>query len=299
VQQVIYAPFGEVVKERNQNWNNNVPAYLFNAKELDEESGMYYFEARYMKPPTFISRDPLYEQYVYLSPYAFCENSPTRYTDPSGMFTWEPEVTSDGKTQYKAEKGDNMTTFRQQYGLDATTSGKILGTAGITKNEEIKPGTTISGDAVKKVTGSDVLKLDWNSPQATNQRNANHIMFCMLHAKQTKNYNATGSVSLHNYVTNMLIPASGINFDNVRIPLLGGGTMPVDRMSIAPSSTLGKDLLIMSSGIEGGPFKRRDGSSFYNYKYDSGKNPYAGSRFRAITIAYPSAYYDDFDNSYR
>jgi RHS repeat-associated protein len=84
VQQVLYAPFGEVVKERNQNWNNNVPAYLFNAKELDEESGMYYFEARYMKPPTFISRDVLFESKPFMSPYAYCANNPIVMIDPDG-----------------------------------------------------------------------------------------------------------------------------------------------------------------------------------------------------------------------
>ena len=37
--------------------------YAFNAKELDEENGMYYYSARYYAPPTFISRDPLFEKY--------------------------------------------------------------------------------------------------------------------------------------------------------------------------------------------------------------------------------------------
>jgi RHS repeat-associated protein len=71
-------------KYQPENWNNNVPAYLFNAKELDEESGMYYFEARYMKPPMFIQRDPKFERYPHLSPYSAMANSPLRYVDPTG-----------------------------------------------------------------------------------------------------------------------------------------------------------------------------------------------------------------------
>ena len=62
-----------------------LPNYAFNAKELDEESGMYYYEARYMNPPTFISRDPLFEQKPWLSPYHYCSNNPVGRVDPSGM----------------------------------------------------------------------------------------------------------------------------------------------------------------------------------------------------------------------
>ena len=64
-----------------------VPKYLLNAKELDEESGLYYYEARYLdsKHGTFNSRDPLFEKYFWMSPYAYCMNNPLRYIDPTGM----------------------------------------------------------------------------------------------------------------------------------------------------------------------------------------------------------------------
>jgi RHS repeat-associated protein len=86
VQQVLYAPFGEVITEYNAYWHNGlVPDYMFNAKELDEESGMYYYEARYYNPPTFISRDPLFEQKPFMSPYAYCRNNPLNMIDPDGQ----------------------------------------------------------------------------------------------------------------------------------------------------------------------------------------------------------------------
>ncbi len=48
VQHVEYVPFGEVfIEERNNTWNT---PYLFNAKELDEETGLYYYGARYYNP---------------------------------------------------------------------------------------------------------------------------------------------------------------------------------------------------------------------------------------------------------
>ena len=55
----LYAPFGEITTEYAPLWQNGtLPKYAFNAKELDEETGMYYYEARYYKPPVFTSRDP-------------------------------------------------------------------------------------------------------------------------------------------------------------------------------------------------------------------------------------------------
>ena len=81
----LYAPFGEITTEYNVNFGSSViPKYSFNAKELDEETGMYYYEARYYKPPVFTSRDPLFEKYFWMSPYAYCANNPVKYVDPSG-----------------------------------------------------------------------------------------------------------------------------------------------------------------------------------------------------------------------
>ena len=81
----LYAPLGEITTEYNINFGNNViPKYAFNAKELDEETGMYYYEARYYAPPVFTSRDALFEKYFWMSPYTYCANNPVKYVDPTG-----------------------------------------------------------------------------------------------------------------------------------------------------------------------------------------------------------------------
>ena len=81
----LYAPFGEITTEYNSTFGNDIiPKYSFNAKELDDETGMYYYEARYYKPPVFTSRDPMFEKYFWMSPYAYCANNPVKYVDPSG-----------------------------------------------------------------------------------------------------------------------------------------------------------------------------------------------------------------------
>ena len=86
VQSFLYAPYGEIISEYNTHaMGDAFPKYAFNAKELDEETGMYYYEARYYAPPVFTSRDPMFEKYFWMSPYAYCANSPVKYVDPSGM----------------------------------------------------------------------------------------------------------------------------------------------------------------------------------------------------------------------
>ena len=85
VQSFLYAPYGEIISEYNTHvMGEAFPKYSFNAKELDEETGMYYYEARYYAPPVFTSRDPMFEKYFWMTPYAYCANNPVKYVDPSG-----------------------------------------------------------------------------------------------------------------------------------------------------------------------------------------------------------------------
>ena len=108
VQGFLYAPFGEITNEYNSSFGNNVlPKYSFNAKELDEETGMYYYEARYMAPPVFISRDPLFEKYPTFSPYAYCANNPVNAIDPDGRDVWK--VSDDGQIERSASDGGKHT----------------------------------------------------------------------------------------------------------------------------------------------------------------------------------------------
>jgi RHS repeat-associated protein len=87
-----YFPFGESWVEESTNTQRT--PYLFSGKELDEETGLYYYGARYYDPRTsqFISTDPLLQSSpgsattmpALISLYAYAANNPLRYTDPSG-----------------------------------------------------------------------------------------------------------------------------------------------------------------------------------------------------------------------
>jgi len=91
-----YFPFGESWVEENTNQQRT--PYLFSAKELDEETGLYYFGARYYDPRTSVwqSADPILGQYlnakvnngvyqsININLYRYAAQNPLRITDPDG-----------------------------------------------------------------------------------------------------------------------------------------------------------------------------------------------------------------------
>ncbi len=83
----ISLPYGETMAE--QQWMSAYEnPYKFNAKELDAETGLYYYGARYYNPKLSIwySVDPMTGATPIKSPYEYAFSNPVRYTDPTGMY---------------------------------------------------------------------------------------------------------------------------------------------------------------------------------------------------------------------
>src|SRR5574340_319760 len=98
---VEYFPFGETWVQEHSNTQRT--PYLYTGKELDEETGLYYYGARYYDPRTSVwqSADPILDDYlsgkrgmggVYTPPnlnlYAYSHTNPLIYSDPDGRETW-------------------------------------------------------------------------------------------------------------------------------------------------------------------------------------------------------------------
>ena len=79
-----YLPYGELLVDEHSS-SEEMP-YKFNGKQFDEETGLYYYGARYMNPITSLwyGVDPLAEKNSHISSYVVCSNNPIMRIDPDG-----------------------------------------------------------------------------------------------------------------------------------------------------------------------------------------------------------------------
>jgi RHS repeat-associated protein len=103
-----FYPFGEVRVKRDVGAPKGPASvkYLFTQKEKDEESGLQYFEARYLAAGLgrFNRVDPLAsgmpDDWISspqkLNHYSYCLNNPLRWTDPDGCDVGQPDSTRNG-----------------------------------------------------------------------------------------------------------------------------------------------------------------------------------------------------------
>ena len=90
-----YLPFGEIFLDEHAN-TKKIP-YLYNGKELDEETGFYYYGARYFSAmeARFLSVDRFADKFSYQSGYLYAGNNPIRYIDLNGDFNISPKFKKD------------------------------------------------------------------------------------------------------------------------------------------------------------------------------------------------------------
>ena len=95
-QQMDYVPYGEVFLEKRSTDPDvdYFTPYKFNGKELDEETGLYYYGARYMNPKLSIwyGTDPMKDNSPDISCYGFCSNNPINKVDPNGKADYYSKI---------------------------------------------------------------------------------------------------------------------------------------------------------------------------------------------------------------
>ena len=79
-----YLPYGELLVDEHSS-SEDLP-YKFNGKQFDDETGLYYYGARYMNPMASLwyGVDPLAEKYNSIGGYVYCIGNPIRLVDPDG-----------------------------------------------------------------------------------------------------------------------------------------------------------------------------------------------------------------------
>ena len=109
-----YLPYGELLVDEHSS-SEEMP-YKFNGKELDEETGLYYYGARYMDPKIsmWLGVDPLAEKSLNTSSYIYCKNNPVQLVDPTGM-KWEKPKEAEA---LKAKIDNKVASLRTQISKD-------------------------------------------------------------------------------------------------------------------------------------------------------------------------------------
>ena len=79
-----YLPYGELLVDEHSS-SEDLP-YKFNGKQFDDETGLYYYGARYLNPMASVwyGVDPLAEKYQFLGSYVYCSANPIKIIDVDG-----------------------------------------------------------------------------------------------------------------------------------------------------------------------------------------------------------------------
>ena len=138
-QRIEYTPYGETWVEKTSNSGSEFLPYRFTGKEVDQETGLYYYGARYLDPKysMWISTDPALGEYIpemgkgnakdsgslpgmggvynhiNFHLYHYAGNNPVKYTDPDGR---------SGKLTIYSMRGDNPLSYDPVTYEDYSTS---------------------------------------------------------------------------------------------------------------------------------------------------------------------------------
>lgn len=79
-----YLPYGELLMDEHTS-SEDMP-YKFNGKQFDDETGLYYYGARYLNPMASIwyGMDPLVEKYSNISGFCYVKDNPLKFVDFKG-----------------------------------------------------------------------------------------------------------------------------------------------------------------------------------------------------------------------
>ena len=164
--------------------------YKFNAKELDEETGNYYYGARYYDPKwsVWLSVDPMAEKYPGWSPYNYTLQNPVRYVDPTGMVVENPDdYYIDSKTgKLLGQDGANTDKIRT---IDANTFNNVKannnGTTSSQATEQLQANSSLV-TVNKNQVDSDITTIN---NETISDQSAERQLYLLLSYKQDDNGN--------------------------------------------------------------------------------------------------------------
>ena len=154
-----YLPYGELLVDEHSS-SEDMP-YKFNGKELDEETGLYYYGARYMDPKIsmWLGVDPLMEKYPEISPYSYCANNPIIAVDLHGDSITTTVLTTNGATGIESTKYSYGKDANGTYGFLDNNGKLYFGTDGFVNSltsalNELRTGGEVGNDLVSELANS-------------------------------------------------------------------------------------------------------------------------------------------------
>ncbi|NDV97147.1 RHS repeat-associated core domain-containing protein [Dysgonomonas sp. 521] len=163
IQKNHYYPFGTAFAETSKTEQGKQP-YKYNGKELDAMHGvnLYDYSARYMDSQIgrFTSVDPLAEKYYSISPYAYCNNNPLKYIDPTGMSPDTARVYTEtirgGHAWISVGEGDDMIVYSYGPMTSSYSKGHAITGKGLLSKYT---GTAAKGYLDQKMKDTDMTSV--------------------------------------------------------------------------------------------------------------------------------------------
>lgn len=106
-------PWGENLENQfAKNYTSFSSRFRFNGKEWDEETGNYYYGARYYDPKisVWLSVDPMSSRDPGLTPYHYVKNNPVNLIDPTGL-TWDTPKDKETADNARQSVGNTITSL--------------------------------------------------------------------------------------------------------------------------------------------------------------------------------------------
>jgi RHS repeat-associated protein len=246
-QHVEYLPFGETLADEHVNFNT---PYKFNAKELDDETGLYYYGARYYDPriSVWLGVDPMSDKYPSWSAFAYCLDNPIRFIDPDGSqvgdyVKWNGKrIGNDGYSDDKVHlisSGESIKTIRTNtkagistsqanVSIDVTTTKSVIKEASNVLSRTIENGGLSEESSV--VTPSGEVHIGVKGPETMSGQATANLPFVegnnntSIHSHPTATTDKSGWNALtpgkkdpgafKNYNLNIIVGPLGDPFDN-------------------------------------------------------------------------------------
>ena len=176
-----YLPYGELLVDEHSS-SEDLP-YKFNGKELDEETGLYYYGARYMDPEISLwyESDPPSEEYENVSTFIYCHGNPICLFDPDGQGDY---YTNEGVWLGSDQKKDNFVYTASGVHQSKNKNGSMVNVfenprkLSISHSKFISQSSTVYGESSacrvqdKKSEPSEDLKKEMYAIASVHQRNS-------------------------------------------------------------------------------------------------------------------------------